>query len=139
MNNVTRVLLSSLLALAACSSTSSPAPASGDSGTNEASADVAAGDSGSKCGNPGDQGNSLGVGRYCNNLSDCGSTKAVICSILGDPTTHFCTLLCSPPDAGGGADAGGADAGPQCGENATCQCDSTLGQCGCAPNICAMP
>src|SRR5262249_55475289 len=97
------------LACSSSSSSSSSGGTSADSGTTTK-------DSGtSTCGNPGDVGNSQGVGKYCTGFSDCsGNGKATTCSILGDQTTHFCTFLCTNPD--GGAD-GGADS---CGENATC-------------------
>ena len=76
------------------------------------------------CGFPGDQGNSLGIGKFCLNLSDCRDTpSAPLCSIVGDRTTHFCTRTCS------------VDAGPeQCGEDVSCQCGD--GGCGCTPNSC---
>lgn len=81
----------------------------------------------STCGQPGDMGNELGVGKFCNSLSDCSTTpSAGLCSILGDPTTHFCTKTCTN---GGPAD--------QCGTNATCECNAS-NQCGCTPNSCLM-
>jgi hypothetical protein len=88
----------------------------------------------SVCGHPGDQGNSLGVGKFCQSLSDCQGQEALLCSILGgdDPPTFFCTMSCN------GADAGPTDpdAGPTgpCGENASCQCST--GGCGCFPDSC---
>lgn len=78
----------------------------------------------STCGKPGDTGNELGVGKFCNSLSDCSSTpSAGLCSVIGDPMTHFCTKTCQN---GGPAD--------QCGTNATCECQGN--QCGCTPNSC---
>jgi hypothetical protein len=78
----------------------------------------------STCGEPGDVGNDVGVGKFCNSLSDCSGTSAPLCSSFGDPTTHFCTKTCS---ATGSAD--------QCGTNATCECNSG-NECGCTPNSC---
>jgi hypothetical protein len=85
----------------------------------------------SSCGNPGDQGNSLGVGAFCvNPNTDCSChSKAVFCSTIGGPGAYFCTFPCTAPPDGGAADA----ANP-CGENAACQCQG--GSCGCTPNSC---
>jgi hypothetical protein len=78
-----------------------------------------------KCGKPGDMGNSLGVGKYCTQLTDCFGLKAGICAILGgDPNQTFCTMSCT---------MGSTTA---CGENAMCACQG--GQCGCVPNACLM-
>ena len=78
----------------------------------------------SKCGNPGDTGNELGVGKYCASLSDCSSTpESRLCSSLGDPDTHFCTKTCA---------MGSTD---QCGTGAQCTCNSS-NQCGCTPMAC---
>jgi hypothetical protein len=79
------------------------------------------------CGEPGDPGNSIGVGKYCDDLADCsGNTEATICATLGNPQAHFCTKICS------------ADAGPtDCGEMATCVCQSA--GCGCTPDACLGP
>src|SRR5512140_3507707 len=75
------------------------------------------------CGHPGDVGNELGVGKFCELLSDCTETSAPLCSNLGDVTTFFCTKTCH------------ADAGvDECGANASCQCDGT--RCGCTPLAC---
>jgi hypothetical protein len=129
----------------ACSSSdngsSSGTDASTDGATHDGStsndADAVA-DTG--CTKPGDPGNSLGVGKYCDLLGDCSDTvDAHICATLGDPTAHFCTKTCTRPDAGGDASSDasetGADGGVgECGENATCACD-TAG-CGCTPNVC---
>lgn len=83
----------------------------------------------SNCGQPCDQGNVLGVGKFCITSADCPSTSmAVICSSFGDPSTHFCTLACTPVDAGPDAD------GP-CGEGAECRCNSS-NMCGCVPSGC---
>jgi hypothetical protein len=90
------------------------------------------------CGQPGDVGNSLGVGKYCQHPGDCSGTKAILCSTLGGPSTSFCTFLCTPTPDGGveaGADAGEAGAPTDCGEGATCLCESTEA-CGCVPIDC---
>jgi hypothetical protein len=76
----------------------------------------------STCGQPGDMGNELGVGKFCQSLSDC-SGSAGLCSSIGDPTTHFCTFVCQQTGSAG-----------QCGTNATCECQGN--QCGCTPNSC---
>jgi len=84
----------------------------------------------SACGQPCDPGNNLGIGKFCNNIHDCmGSQIPTLCATLGDPNEHFCTAMCSPPDASD-------DAGfpKDCGENATCQCQGS--QCGCFPSSC---
>ena len=59
-----------------------------------------AGGAPSLCGNPRDNGNTAGIGRYCSSSSDCTVASATICSSIGDPRTHFCTELCSL-DGGG--------------------------------------
>ena len=79
----------------------------------------------SSCGKPGDQGNELGVGKFCATLNDCANTpSAGLCSNLGDATTFFCTRICQ---SNGPAD--------QCGTGATCTCDSS-NECGCTPTTC---
>ncbi len=84
----------------------------------------------STCGHPGDVGNELGIGKFCETLSDCqGTAMAPLCSSLGDATTHFCTKTCSS--------TGSAD---QCGTATTCTCQNggSSGPCGCTPNACLM-
>jgi len=78
------------------------------------------------CGNPGDTGNELGIGQYCEILGDCINTvNAPLCSTAGDPQAHFCTTTCNPD----------SDAGPSnCGTGATCECGN--GGCGCTPDVC---
>ena len=77
-----------------------------------------------KCGHPGDQGNELGIGKFCASLSDCnGTTSAPLCSSLGDRDTHFCTKTCP---------MGSTDA---CGTGAECTCNGS-NQCGCTPTVC---
>lgn len=81
----------------------------------------------STCGNPGDVGNEMGVGKYCETLADCsGNGPSTLCSSFGDPTTHFCTHTCSSTGSAG-----------QCGSATTCECNAS-NQCGCTPNSCLM-
>jgi hypothetical protein len=81
----------------------------------------------SDCGKPGDQGNELGVGKFCASLSDCNTTSsAPLCSSLGDPQTHFCTKTCQMGSTG------------SCGTGAECVCNSS-NQCGCTPSVCLGP
>jgi hypothetical protein len=81
----------------------------------------------SNCGHPGDKGNSLGVGLFCESVSDCvANPQATLCTTLGSTDNFFCTFACQqagPPD--------------QCGENASCQCST--GGCGCFPDACGTP
>ncbi len=82
----------------------------------------------SACGHPGDKGNSLGVGKFCQRLSECKDDtnpifKANLCTKIADPNNFFCTFGCK---GDGGA--------TQCGEMARCACDN--GQCGCFPTAC---
>lgn len=73
------------------------------------------------CGQPGDPGNNLGVGKYCMTLQDCANNgQASLCAVLGDPMLHFCTFLCQQ--------------GGNCGNGATCRCNGN--QCGCVPDSC---
>ena len=79
----------------------------------------------STCGQPGDQGNEKGIGKFCTSFNDCANTNdAPLCSIIGDSTTHFCTKTCTN---GGPAD--------QCGTATQCVCNSS-NQCGCTPTAC---
>src|SRR5262245_2642203 len=108
-------------ATAACSSSSSSSSGSApsDAGTKDAATS-------STCGHPGDVGNALGVGKYCEKKTECdGTPGAPFCSIVGDPTTHFCTKLCDA-DASVEAQCGSADM--------VCACNT--GGCGCTPKIC---
>ena len=75
------------------------------------------------CGHPGDTGNDIGVGKFCNTLSDCNGNKmATLCATLGNAQAHFCTKTCT---------MGSTD---QCGMMAMCICQG--GSCGCTPNSC---
>jgi hypothetical protein len=78
------------------------------------------------CGKPGNPGNELGVGKFCQDSLDCTSIKANICASTFAPNLNFCTLACSMN--GGNA---------QCGSGAQCQC--AMGQCACVPGECTMP
>jgi hypothetical protein len=76
------------------------------------------------CGKPGDPGNALGVGKYCDTLADCsGNTLATLCATIGLPTAHFCTMQCDPNTVGA------------CGDMANCLCQG-VGRCGCIPTYC---
>jgi hypothetical protein len=78
----------------------------------------------SDCGKPCDVGNSLGVGHFCQNQSDCLDTPVnTFCTQLGDPNNFFCTRSCKM-----------GDPPSQCGENTRCACQG--GQCGCFPTAC---
>ena len=78
----------------------------------------------STCGMPGDQGNELGVGKFCATLNDCSNNgQAGLCSNLGDETTHFCTKFCTKGST------------TDCGTGATCTCNAQ-NQCGCTPDSC---
>jgi hypothetical protein len=115
------VHLSILVALG-CSSSKTPVPVDAPKATVDAFSSL--------CGHPGDVGNELGVGLFCEKLDDCANnTKATICSSLGnDPANpsqnaFFCTLECTQTSPAG-----------FCGTNAACMCGSA--GCGCAPNTC---
>jgi hypothetical protein len=85
-------------------------------------ADLSGGAGAKCCNDPSNQGNSLGVGKYCDTSSMC-TGMASLCATLGDPTQHFCTMLCQM--------------GGNCGTGATCQCQGA--QCGCTPDACVTP
>jgi hypothetical protein len=74
------------------------------------------------CGTPGDTGNELGVGHYCNTPDDCTGLSANVCAFAFDSSLpHVCIV-------------GPCDGATNCGSNASCVCN-TLG-CGCFPNAC---
>lgn len=76
------------------------------------------------CGSPGDEGNELGIGKFCRTLNDCTDTDdAPLCSNIGDETTWFCTRTCANEDD---------DA--VCGSDTECVCGG--GGCGCTPTVC---
>ncbi len=115
----------------ASSSGASSSGSTGDASTSSSSGSSGASDAGyavdsagfKGCGHPGDQGNSIGVGKYCNSFGDClGNSQAVLCATLGDPNAHFCTNACQQGDP------------TACGEKASCVCQGS--QCGCFPDAC---
>ena len=117
------IVLASLVV--ACSSSSSSTSSSGggtsDAGGKDTGVDAV---SLSECGHPGDKGNELGVGKFCQTITDCSSnTKATLCTTIADNVNFFCTASC--------VDGGPAD---QCGTGASCACQG--GQCGCHPDSC---
>ena len=83
----------------------------------------------SNCGHPGDQGNELGIGKFCDSQAsgECSTTmSAPLCSALGDNTTHFCTKTCTMGST------------TQCGTATMCVCNGS-NQCGCTPTVCLGP
>ena len=122
---------------AGCSSSSSSGGTADAGGVVDSCAPI----DGSICGQPCQPGNSLGVGAFCNNITECSQLpQAHLCASLGDPNAHFCTFRCSVPPEAGADDAGGAGEGglpfpTDCGSGATCTCDNS-GNCGCTPNTC---
>lgn len=131
--------LSAFLAVAAAAGAVALGIGCSSSSSNDSNADGGSSDAGScapidssSCGQPCDKGNSLGIGRFCNQISDCmGTMVPTLCATLGEPSEHFCTARCNPPDAG--PDAGNGFLS-DCGENAKCACQG--GQCGCYPTTC---
>ncbi len=76
------------------------------------------------CGMHGDEGNELGIGKFCTTLNDCADTEdAPLCSNIGDETTWFCTRTCLDEND---------DA--VCGSDTECVCGG--GGCGCTPTAC---
>ncbi len=69
-------------------------------------------DLGHCCGQPGDPGNTLGVGKYCTSSSECAGQPANVCN--GD--THYCTNVncMTSSDCGAGAYCGMGIAGFWC-------------------------
>lgn len=81
------------------------------------------------CGQPGDVGNELGVGKFCFTDKGCKKNKdAIYCSSAeneeGDHKSYFCTMPCDP-----------ANPVNTCGGGAACTCEEN-GACGCAPVLC---
>jgi len=111
-----RVALLALILIAACG------------GESSQKADAAVDAYFSECGHPGDEGNELGVGKFCpNGINDCSGTPAApLCSSLGSSTTHFCTKTCQMGSMG------------TCGTGAECVCNGS-NQCGCTPSSCLGP
>jgi hypothetical protein len=113
MRNRTIIIMVCLTLVAACGGgNSTPADAADDVDAFE-----------SDCGRPGDTGNELGIGAFCDSQSDCVELQLPFCSTLGDPNTHFCTKTC---------DMGSTD---MCGTATECTCNSS-NQCGCTPTAC---
>ena len=74
---------------------------------------------------PGDRGNELGVGRYCETLADCaGTADARLCTALFEPRFRVCTKRCD----------NSVDGGALCGAGASCRCDRR--GCACLPETC---
>jgi len=135
MHMRTLVLVAAALAAAvSCSGSNNPTPDAGavpDAGpTPDAGVTPDAGppDAGpfSACGHPGDQGNAIGVGKYCQQISDCPGTAQICTTIqngLQPPNmqSYFCTTSC--------------DCTTSCGSNALCVCTSA--GCGCVPSTCS--
>lgn len=108
----------------ACSSESNPT----DMGSKADMLSAATTDIGatSCCGQPGDTGNAIGVGKYCTKDSMCPST-APFCSYAHQPErmTFFCLQVCSGPDDK-----------TTCGAGATCVKDPNAPLPGCVPDSC---
>ena len=79
------------------------------------------------CGAPGNPGNELGVGKFCQTTIDCASQQANLCAATFAPGLTFCTQSCT---------MGGGNA--QCGSGGICQC-AGQGQCACVPAECVTP
>jgi hypothetical protein len=85
----------------------------------------------SACGHPGDMGNSLGVGQYCNEQSDAAPAcpTGLICSDIENSSepANLQTFFCTLPEC---------TACTSCGTGASCVCQAP-GACGCVPDTCA--
>jgi hypothetical protein len=102
---------------------------SSNGGKNDAAGSGSACTGGSACGQPCDQGNNLGIGRFCTaNGGQCGSNNNgfIFCTLTFDPQAPdgFCTGPC------------GSDA--DCGSNAFCDSNGSgsNAQKGCVPMDC---
>ncbi len=72
--------------------------ASGASGAEGASTDGDARDPQANCVKPGDPGNELGLGRYCEQAADCafdGALRLCTAQFTTNPYAWFCTTLCA--------------------------------------------
>lgn len=67
------------------------------------------------CADPWDQGNELGVGRYCT-YDECQGLDARFCLAPVDPSSNFCSIV-------------GCDTDDECGEGAVCHHDSAGSAC----------
>ena len=74
------------------------------------------------CGQPGDTGNDLGIGRYCTAHSDCAGQPADICASAFNVSLPPVCIVAP------------CDGTTNCGAGASCACGA-LG-CGCLPNAC---
>ncbi len=77
------------------------------------------------CGKPGNPGNELGVGKFCQTGGDCANQTAAICAAEFQPGADFCTMPCTPGST-------------NCGSGASCQC-AGANQCACVPGECVQP
>lgn len=120
-----------------CSSSSNGNDAGGNDaggGTDSGTVTDSGTDAGpySLCGHPGDQGNSIGVGKFCEQISDCDTANGLLCSTINNPNnpnqpTYFCVLPCDPCSPPG-----------YCGSGATCVCQNgDPNTCGCTPSTCS--
>lgn len=74
------------------------------------------------CAMPTDTGNSLGVGRYCEDATDCrGNGRATFCLAPFDAASNFCSFIGCRSDA-------------ECGEDTTCVMQAAGSAC--VPNAC---
>lgn len=73
------------------------------------------------CGQPGNPGNELGVGKYCQQHSDCAG-QGDYCTF--GAMAQFCSRACKPDQN-------------DCGSGATCLC--SFEGCGCIPDECIKP
>jgi hypothetical protein len=82
----------------------------------------------SKCGHPGDTGNSKHIGQFCDDNTPC--PMGTICSHMFMDDTFFCTFPCSACPGG----ASECQDVATCGENTVCAANN-LGS-GCVPMSC---
>ncbi len=78
------------------------------------------------CGVEGNPGNEDGVGKFCQQSTDCASQTANICATTFAPDLTFCTMACMTNGST-----------TECGSGAECQCAQN--QCACVPGECVMP
>ncbi|HEY1585558.1 MAG TPA: hypothetical protein VGH63_07705 [Polyangia bacterium] len=78
------------------------------------------------CGVAGNPGNEDGVGKFCQDSTDCASQQANICATTFAPNLTFCTMACM---------TNGSNS--ECGSGAQCQCAQN--QCACVPGECVTP
>lgn len=103
-----------------------------DGAKKDAGSSTDAGGTFSACGVPGQVGNEIGVGQYCELITDC-SGQTLCSSLVNDPdnepqrNTFVCVLPCDPC----------TDPVGFCGSGASCVCQEALGGCGCFPTACS--